>query len=184
MKTRIILSILLVTVFFTGCKNDKSVDSLEVVKPEIVDNSFKVILKVIVKKDDDFALFYTEDGTINFFDVKPLWLGVKGSETEQDVTFTLPDGVYPTQFRFDMGLKKDQDDIVIKGVKMTYQGKVFDASGPRFFQFFRADENLCTADVATGTIKAILKEGSNVKTSSIYPQQDILGPELVKLAKQ
>ena len=51
MKTRIILSILLVTVFFTGCKNDKSIDSLEVVKPEVVDNSFKVILKVIVKKD-------------------------------------------------------------------------------------------------------------------------------------
>ena len=184
MKTRIILSILLVAVFFTGCKDDKSVDSLEVVKPEVADNTFKVTLKVIVKKDDDFSLFFTEDGSINFFDVKPIWQGVKGSDSEQDVTFTLPEGTYPTQFRFDLGLKKDQEDIVIKGVKMTYKGKSFEAFGTKFFQYFRADENLCTADVATGTIKAILKEGSNVKTASIYPQQDILGPELVKLGKQ
>lgn len=183
MKTRIILSILLVTVFFTGCKNDKSIDSLEVVKPEVVDNSFKVILKVIVKKDDDFALFYTEDGTINFFDVKPIWQGVKGSENEQEVTFLLPEGVYPTQFRFDLGLKKDQDDIIMKGVKMIYKGKTFEAYGPKFFQYFRADENLCTADVATGTLKAIVKDGK-IKTACLYPQQDILGPELIKLAKQ
>ena len=183
MKTRIILSILLVTVFLTGCKHDKSVDSLEVVKTEVVDSSFKVILKVIIKKDDDFALFFTEDGTINFFDVKPIWQGVKGSENAQDITFTLPEGAYPTQFRFDLGLKKDQDDIVMKGVKMTYKGKTFEAYGSKFFTYFRADENLCTADVTTGTIKAIVKDGK-VKTASLYPQQDILGPELIKLEKK
>jgi hypothetical protein len=173
---------LLITVFFTGCKDDKSVDSLDVVKPEVVDNSFKVTLKVIVKKNDDFALYFTEDGSINFFDVKPIWQGVKGSDSEQDVSFTLPEDAYPTQFRFDLGLKQDQEDIVIKGVKMTYQGKTFEANGARFFQFFRADENQCTADVATGTIKAVVKDGVR-KGPSLYPHQTILGPELLKLAK-
>lgn len=182
MKTRIILSILLVTVFFTGCKNDKSVDSLEVVTPELVDNSFKVTLKVIVKKNDDFALYFTEDGSVNFFDVKPIWQGVKGSESEQDITYTLPEGTYPTQFRFDLGLKKDQEDVVVKGVKMTYKGKSFEAFGTKFFQYFRADENQCTADVTTGVFKAVVKDGER-KIPSIYPHQAILGPELVKLGQ-
>jgi hypothetical protein len=183
MKTKIILSLLLVTVFFTGCKDDKSVESLDVIKPEVVDNSFKVTLKVIVKKNDDFALYFTEDGSTNFFDVKPIWQAVKGSETEQDITYTLPEEVYPTQFRFDLGMKQDQEDIVIKGVKMTYKGKTFEANGIKFFQFFRADENQCTADVNTGLIKAVVKDGQR-KMPSIYPHQDILGPELIKLGKQ
>jgi hypothetical protein len=183
MKTRIITALLLVTVFFIGCKDDKSVDSLEIVKPEVVDNSFKVTLKVIVKKDDDFALYFTEDGSTNFFDVKPIWQAIKGSENEQDVTYTLPEEVYPTQFRFDLGMKQDQEDIVIKGVKMTYKGKTFEAYGTKFFQFFRADDNLCTADVTTGVVKA-LDKGGQTKAVSIYPHQAVLGPELVKLGKQ
>jgi hypothetical protein len=181
MRTRIILSILLVTILFSGCKNKKSIDNLEVVSPVVVDESFKVVLNVIVKKDDDFALFYTEDGTVNFHKIKPIWQGVKGSESQQDVTFILPDDVYPTQFRFDLGLRKDQDNIVIEGVKMTKKGKTFEAYGTKFFEFFRVDETLCSVDLATGTITAILKDGSDTKTACIYPQQDILGPELNKL---
>lgn len=183
MKTRIILSLLLITVFFTGCKDEKSIDNLETVTPEkIVDNGFKFTLKVIVKKDDDFALYYTEDGSIDFTKVQPIWQGVKGSENEQEITYTLPEDVYPTQFRIDLGMKQNQEDIIIKGVKMDYKGKTFQANGPQFFQFFRADENQCTADVATGTIKAVVKDGVR-KQPSIYPHQDILGPELTKLAK-
>lgn len=183
MKTRIILSILLVTVFFTGCKNDKSVDSLDVVKPEVVDNSFKIVLKAIIKKDDDVALYYTEDGTTNFYDVKPIWQGVKGSENEQEITYTLPADVYPTQIRFDLGLKKDQEDITVKGVRMTYLGKTFEAYGPKFWLFFRDDKNQCTVDINTGIVKAVVKDGER-KMPSICPQQDVLGPELVKLARQ
>ncbi len=182
MKTRIILSILFVATVFTGCKNDKSVDSLEVVKPEVVDNSFKVALRVIVKKDDDFALYFTEDGSTNFYSVKPMWQGVKGSENEQEVVYTLPEDVYPTQIRFDLGLKKDQEDITVKGVKMTYQGKTFEAYGPKFWLFFRDDLNQCKADINTGLVKAAVENGER-KVPSICPQQDILGPELIKLVK-
>lgn len=183
MKTRIILSILLVTVFFTGCKNDKSVDSLEVVTSEVVDNSFKIVLKAIVKKDDDIALYYTEDGTTNFYDVKPIWQGVKGSENEQEISYTLPADAYPTQIRFDLGLKKDQEDITIKGVKMTYLGKTFEAYGQKFWLFFRDDKNQCNADNNTGIVTAVVKDGER-KMPSICPQQDVLGPELLKLGKQ
>jgi hypothetical protein len=178
MKTRIILSILLVTVFFTGCKNDKSVDSLEVVTPEVVDNTFKVTLKVIVKKDDDFALFFTEDGSINFKD-DPIWHGVKGSESLQDVVFELPEGSYPTQLRMDLGIKKDQEDITLKSVKMEYKGKTREIVGAELINFFRADDSKCTFDPATGLIKAV----GPTKAPSLYPQEANLGPEIAKLAK-
>lgn len=183
MKTRIILPLLLITVFFTSCKDEKSIDNLPTVTPEKVeDNSFKFTLKCIVKKNDDFALYFTEDGSISFEKVQPIWQGIKGSENEQEITYSLPEDAYPTQFRIDLGLKQDQQDIIIKGVKMTYKGKTFEANGPKFFEFFRADENQCTADVVTGTIKAVVKDGVR-KMPSIYPHQAILGPELVKLIK-
>ena len=181
MKARIILSILLVSVFFTGCKNDKSVDSLEVVKPEVaVDNTFKVTLNVIVKKDDDFALFYTEDGTCDFKDT-PIWQGVKGNENSQEIKYTLPNDVYPTQLRLDFGLKKDQEDITLRSVILEYKDKRKQISGAELITFVRADDSKCTFDPNTGLIKALVKNGEK-QSPSLYPQEANLGPELKKLA--
>lgn len=183
MKTRIILSILLATVFFTGCKNDKSVDSLEVVKPEeVVDNNFKASITFIAQKDDDFALYYTVDGSINFFGTKPVWQGFKGSNNEQTLSFIVPDEIIPTQIRFDFGMKLDQPDVILKSFKIEYRGKVFQASGPQVFNYFMADVNQCTADISTGTIKANIKDGKRL-TPSIYPGGDLLGKEISKLTK-
>jgi hypothetical protein len=182
MKTKLIFGLLILTTLFVGCKNEKSVDDLEVKSNEVVDNTFKITLKAIVKKQDDFALFFTQDGSINFFAVKPMWQGVKASETEQDIVFTLPPDSYPTQIRFDLGLKADQGDVIIKGIKMTCKGKVFEANGPSFFTYFRAAEAQCTADASTGTVKSIVtKDGTRI-CPSLYPLE-ALKPELEKLLK-
>lgn len=181
MKTRIILSILLVSGFFTGCKNDKSVDSLEVVKPVVVDNTFKVTLNVIVKKDDDFALFFTQDGSTDFKDA-PIWQGVKGSENPQQIKYILPQDVYPTQLRLDFGLKNDQEDVTLKSVLLEYKDKKREIIGTELINFFRPDDSKCTFDPTTGVIKALVKEGKK-QSPSLYPQESQLGPEILKLAK-
>jgi hypothetical protein len=180
MKAKFVLLIVLFSSILIGCKDEKSVDNLEVVKHEVADDLFRVTLKVIVKKQDDFALFYTEDGSVNFFDVKPIWQGVKSSDVEQDVTFVLPQDVYPSQLRFDLGLKEDQEDIVLKGVKMTYKGNVFEAYGTEFFTYFRADENQCKIDPSSGLVTANVENGKR-KVPSIYPHQAILGQKLENL---
>ena len=180
MKTRIILSILLVSVFFTGCKNDKSADSQEAVKPEVVDNTFKVTLNVIVKKDDDFCLYYTEDGSINFKD-NPIWVGVKGNENIQKVVYSLPKDVFPTELRLDFGLKKDQEDIILKSVAIEYKGKKREINGAEMATFFRADDSKCSFDASTGLIKAVVKNGEK-QCSSLYPHETLLKPEIEKLA--
>jgi hypothetical protein len=181
MKRKIIFAVLLVAVFFTGCKNEKSVDSLEVVQSEVVDNNFKVTLSVIAKKDDDFALFYTEDGTTNFIDT-PIWQGVKGNDNTQEIKYILPNEVFPTQLRMDFGLKQDQEDIILKSVTLEYKSNKKVIAGPELITFFRADENKCTFDASTGVIKALEKDGMK-QSPSLYPQEVVLGPELRKLAE-
>jgi len=181
MKIRIITAIALIATIFVGCKDDKSVDNLEVVKPEVVENFFKVSVSVIAKKDDDFSLFYTEDGSTDF-KTEPIWKGAKGQEGEQTIVYNLPEEVYPTQLRLDFGLKKDQDDIVLKSVVMEYKGNKREIKGAELGSFFRADENKCTFDPTTGIIKAVVKDGQR-QYPSLYPLEKVLGPEILKLAK-
>lgn len=163
---------------FIGCKGEKDIDSLEVLKPDLVEKTFKVTLKVIVKKNDDLALFYTTDGSTNFKD-GPIWQEVKGSESLQDVVFVLPEGLYPTQLRLDFGQKQDQENITLQSVKMDYKGKTREIIGAELTNFFRADDSKCTFDPATGLIKAI----GQTKAPSLYPHETNLGPEIAKLAK-
>jgi hypothetical protein len=178
MKTKLILLLLISITTFSSCKNDKSETKNNEDTSEVISNNFKVTLKLIIKKDDDFALFFTEDGSINFKD-DPIWHGVKGSESLQDVVFELPEGSYPTQLRMDLGIKKDQEDITLKSVKMEYKGKTREIVGAELINFFRADDSKCTFDPATGLIKAV----GPTKAPSLYPQEANLGPEIAKLAK-
>ena len=181
MKTKVLSLLIVMAIVFTGCKNDKSVDSLEVKKAEVVDKTFKVTLKIIVKRDDDFSLFYTEDGSADFKG-EALWLGVKGSSDEQEVTFTLPEDVIPTQLRLDFGMKQDQEEIILKGFKFDYQGKTFEKSGPEMAVYFTPDLTKCTFDPATGIIKAVVKDGK-AQFPSLYPQVDAMKIALDNLEK-
>ncbi len=181
MKTKFIAFFIVMAFAFTGCKDEKSVDSLEVVKPEVVDKSFKVTLKVIVNKDDDFSLFYTEDGSADF-KTAPIWLGVKGSTNEQEIVYTLPEDVIPTQIRLDFGMKQDQGDIILKGFKFEYMGKTFEKSGSEVAIYFTPDLTKCTFDAATGTIKAVVKDGQR-QYPSLYPNTLPVQTEIDKLVK-
>ena len=67
MKTQKIVTIILMTIALASCKSDKKDDKpandSELKKEE---NSFNVTFNLIVKKDDNFHLYYTEDKSINF----------------------------------------------------------------------------------------------------------------------
>ena len=83
-----------------------------------------------------------------------------------------------------LGLKqKATDTIYLKSVHFDYLGKKFDIVGSQVGLYFRADENHCKFDSNTGAIIPIIKDGK-VQHPSIYPQQDVLGPELVRLGNQ
>jgi hypothetical protein len=179
MKTKISTLILLVSVLFIGCKDEKSLDSLDVVAPEVI-NAFVVTLDVTVKKDDDLSLYYTTDGSIDFSTIAPIWKGVKGSNDFQTVVFTLPEDIKPTQLRLDFGMNKEQEDIILKSIKMEYIGKSRTIACPEFVSYFRADDNKCTFDPVTGVIKSLVKD-SVKQFPSLYPHESTLGPEIQKI---
>ena len=180
MKTKFIAIIAILAAAVSGCKNEKSVDALDVVKPEVVDNTFKVTIRAVLKKDDDVALFYNEDGSSDF-KTEPMWQNIKGDGTEQQVTYTLPEGVFPAQFRIDLGLKKDQEDIVLRGITLEYKGKKREIAGGELGVYFRPDETKCSFDAASGVIKAVVTNGQR-QIPSLYPQ-DPLKAEIEKLAQ-
>lgn len=182
MKTKVIALLVLFTTLLVGCKKEKAVDDLDVVKSEVVDNDFKVVLEVVAKKKDDFALLYTVDGSINFYTIPVVWQGVPASDAPQEIAFVVPGQVVPTQLRFDLGMKQDQPDIVIKSVKLLYKGKTFKAEGIDVFKYFRADENQCKVDIPTGTVVANMEDGKR-KTPSLYPIEAELGKQIANLAK-
>jgi hypothetical protein len=180
MKTKISLALIIFSTLFVGCKNEKSVDSLEVVKTEVVDKNFQVTLDVVVKKNDDFALYYTQDGTSDFKDA-PIWIGVKGSEASQKVVFSLPEDVIPTHLRIDFGMNKDQEPIALNNYKMTYAGKSFEAPGAMFFKYFRPNLECTNVDPEKGLIIPV-KKGDKYFGPSFYPEQ-LICDEIDKLVK-
>lgn len=181
MKTKSILVVLFSTVLFLSCKNDKTESAKEESGKVGIESGFKVTLNVIVKQDDDFSLFFTEDGSIDFKGT-PIWMGVKGSPNIQQVVYTLPTEVFPTELRLDFGMKQNQEDIILQSIIFEYKDNKKEIIGAALKNLFRADENKCTFDANTGVIKAITKDGVR-QYPSLYPIEASLKLELEKLGK-
>lgn len=181
MKTKFITLGICITCLLISCKYEKKNDSTEVVdKTEVIDNSFKVVLDVIVKDNDDFSIFYTEDGSSDFTKIPPIWLTVKGSEYSQKVLFSLPEDVIPTQLRIDFGINENQKDIILNSIEMEYMGKSKKIGCPQLVSYFRADDSKCTFDHVTGKIVAKVVDGKR-QFPSLYPHETVLQPEIEKL---
>lgn len=178
MKAKFFIAVVLFAAVFSSCKGDKEAKPVT----EEVKNNYKVTLNVIAKVDDNFSVFYTEDGSIDFTKIEPIFLDIKGSETEQAVVCNIPADVFPTQLRLDFGFKKEQPDVILKSVVLEYGKNKKEIVGADLSNFFRADENKCTFDATTGVIKALVKDGVK-QYPSLYPQEANLGPVLEALAK-
>jgi hypothetical protein len=181
MKKSVLLLVFAVSMSIVGCKKEKSVDSLDTVQPEVeLDNSFTIILDVTIKHDDDIALYYTTDGSVDFTKTQPIWQGVKGSDLAQQVTYKLPEGVKPTELRFDFGLKPTTEDMYFKKITFKYLGKERVIACPEMVEFFRANDTYCTFDAATGLLKGKMVDGK-IAAPSVYPHEKKLKPELEQL---
>jgi hypothetical protein len=181
MKTATILLLFLLAICFAGCKDEKPIDELELVVPRITNDYFKVTLTVIVPKPDTFGLYYTTQGS-DFSQMPPLWLSVTGSSSEQQVEFVFKKGVEPAQLRIDFGMNKEQGDITLKKLMLSYRNKIFRTEGADIFNYFRADGNKCKMNSRTGTLTGIMANGVQ-QQPSLYPLEEALGKEIKKLVQ-
>ncbi|GAB3713150.1 hypothetical protein [Flavobacterium koreense] len=180
MKARVKFLLVLVSISILSCKNEKSVDDLKVETPQVVESKVKVTIDMVVKTDDTFQLFYTEDGTLNFNDKFSVRTPVKGSENSQKVVFELPEDVKFTFLRIDMGENNKQSEIKINNFLVNYFDKKWEAKGNLFFQFFGPNDQM-TLNYDLSTLTPVVKEGV-VYDPILYPMEPV-GVELQKLLK-
>lgn len=176
MKVKSTLLGLLVAVIMFSCKNE---DKQDEAKQEI-NNKFKVTLNLLIKKNDTLHLYYTEDNSINFKEESSIWLSLPGKNESQDITFELPEDVFPTQFRFDLGVNQENEKIKLNGVKLNYHEKSFAANDSLIYRYFRV--NTDNSNLDTKTLELSRKDPSIAAGPCLYPLETQLKTEIDKLA--
>jgi hypothetical protein len=102
------------------------------------DNAFKVSIKIKVKENDKFQLFYVEDTKKeSYTENKRITCSVNGKNNFQNVEFTLPPSVLPEKFRIDVGETKVNTLIEIEEVSINYRNKQVIISDNTFHRFFK-----------------------------------------------
>ncbi|GGD22673.1 hypothetical protein [Flavobacterium orientale] len=176
MKTKIFIITTLICISLTSCKGEKAeekVDSSTESKIELPEIFF-IELDVQIAQKDDFAVYYTEDGTNNFTGEQAAWRGVTGGTDFEKITFQLPEPVLPTQIRLDFGMNKEQGNVVVKNIKLTFKDQTFEIKGSDFFNYFIQNELFKTnVNTENGTLE-ILKQESNFVTPYFYPTQELI----------
>lgn len=168
MKNKFLIVLCAVIATFTSCKNEKEVTKEE---NKNVKNFFNVEVEAMASKADNFAMYYSEDGTVNFKDVNAVWCGIKGGPEFEKVAFALSGEKMPTHIRLDFGLKTDQDSVVVRNIKVDYFGNDYQFKGSDFFKYFIEDKQFSTkTDPAKGTVTFYKKDGT-YKTPYYYPTQ-------------
>lgn len=176
MKTRLLIIASFLLVLTTACKNnDKPETDGAQEQPEAqVKQNFSVELDVEAAKKDDFALYYTEDNTLNFNPEMALWHGVKGNNTREKIVFDLSEEKIPTDIRLDFGMNKEQESVTLYGVKIIYYGNEIVFRGSEFFNYFIVSKQFKTEiDAANGALK-IMKNGTTYETPFYYPRQELI----------
>lgn len=152
---------------FTSCKKDaekkEGTTETAITNQEVDKNLLKVSFDLIVKKDDNMHLYYTEDGTINFDEKKSIWMPVKGSENVQEVSFKLPENVLPTHLRVDFGYGKNeaQSDVELKAFRLKYLDKMFEAKDTMIFNYFYPNKENTVVPSKTAVLQRKSKDQPN-----------------------
>lgn len=184
MKANKLVLMLFLTIALIGCKKEEKVEEkldqqVETPKAEV----FTFTLNAVIKADDDFQIFFKEDNDSQspYEEVNSVWSGaIKGNENAQDIVFTLPEAVYPTQIRFDFGQKK-QDEILINSLKVDFKDKSVTFKGAEFFNFFTPDENFVKVDKTNSKIIPIEQKDGKFDPM-LYSNTDFT-TEMSKLAQ-
>ena len=182
MKIKFLIPVLFLSAVLFSCKDDKNTEGATAPSQEVKDNSFKVTFDLIAKKDDNFHLYYTEDESINFNEKQSVWLPIKGSDTEQEVVFKLPENSAPTHLRVDFGhgVNKEQTEIVLKKFRMNFYDKSFEVKDSLIFNYFYPNKDNTILDNKHATLRRMKVDQETAPC--IYPHIP-LTDELNKMIK-
>jgi len=121
---KIILYLFILVIF--GCKEGKRTNTTQ---DEGLTNSNKtkleLVLQVIVPKDDVFEVYYHEPEEKTFTSKNYVFKEIKGGSEIQEVSFTIPDNIYPERLRIDLGKNIDQGEMIFKSARFIFGEKEY-----------------------------------------------------------
>jgi len=173
MKIRLLIVVLSLSFAFS-CKNNTEENKKDAEATETALTAeqllFNVEMDVKAEKPDDFALYYTQDNSINFSDKEVVWRGVKGGMKSERLTFSLPENALPTNIRIDFGIKKDSKVITLERLKIAYLNKIIEVKGSEFLYYFMVNEKVqAVPDLEKGTITFTKNSKFPEETYYYYP---------------
>lgn len=160
MKAKFIILIVLFASVFVGCKDEKSSKVGTDEKPK-TEEGFNITFNAIVEKDDEFKLFYNEDGSEAYDGEQMVVLKIVGKSEAQDLSFSLPEDATPMNLRFDIGGNKDLKKVEFNNFKIKHNKKTFIAEKANFFKYFYPN-----SQVEVDSINAVAK--IIAKPSDVY----------------
>lgn len=170
---KILLTIIALTLFVSCKKEAENQPKTDVVEEQVNPN-FNVVVFAFAAQKDDFALYFTEDNTIEFKPEQAIWCGIEPGQANQRVYFEVPEERLPTHLRLDFGLNKAQDSVIIEKIKLNYLKNSFEIKGSDFFNYFNQDENFKTRiDEKNGTL-VVYKKEAEYKTPFFYPNENLV----------
>jgi hypothetical protein len=183
MKTKLFTILFLVVgVLFSCKKEEKKVEENSTITSTV--KNVLVQMDIIQTTASNYAVYYTEDNTVNFTDDYVIWNEVKPSPNEQTLDFNFPESAYPTHIRFDFGNAPQTEDVVLKKFKISYGDKSLEVKGADFFKFFQKNDSIITEiDETNGSIK-FLKGTADTKISPFFYPNEILVVEIAKIMNQ
>jgi hypothetical protein len=100
-----------------SCKNnDKEVEKIKHNSPIEMNTYLSVTIKAKIQEDDKFQLFFSEEVTSQYHPEDIVEVYFKGQDKFQDITFNLPERIYPIKTRIDLGVKKNETPIIIEEI--------------------------------------------------------------------
>lgn len=154
-----LIALFVVLLAATGCKKDKQADAASGVDQVAGDASIQVVVDLVVKKNDDFQLFYSDDRSLEFTQQKSAWFSVIGKNESQQLVFNLPGEALITNLRFDVGQNPEQDEIIINSMVIKQHDKEMEISGEEFFMYFAPNVVHVKASPAKRSFKGIEVNG-------------------------
>lgn len=169
MLTKNKMRYLSIYLIFFGCTTKDKTNSIE-----IEQDIFKIHINAIVPEDDIFEVFYLDQNLsekVRFTKDKKLREKIVGSKTIQKITFKLPNKIYPYQFRLDLGGNRNQQEIIIKSIELSYRNGSIIINSDLIRIFFIINQFIDLND-SNGKIK--LKEISQSKDPFIIARPILL----------
>ncbi|MDW5288996.1 hypothetical protein [Formosa sp. PL04] len=130
--------ILVLALMAFSCK-DKPVENKNIKSIEM-DSYLTVVINAKVLENDKFEVYFSEDILNQYHVEDKIEKHVIGDTEFQDISFQLPERIYPIKLRIDIGSSEVESPIEIRKITLSTTAKSKSFEGPELNTFFKTNK--------------------------------------------